>query len=287
MIEFAPSGTSGLYRQGVAGDTVNTAVYLRRLGMPVRYLTAVGDDAFSEQILYFLQIEGIETHSIRRCDSRRPGLYVILNDANGERKFSYWRNESPVRQLFDTPVALDDVDVFYFSGITLAVCRSGLSQLLQLLYALQGRGCRIVFDPNFRPVLWDTLEQAREHYRAVLPFCDTVLPTLEDDLLLWESSSVDDSRSIYAETGVGTILIKAPDLTVYGFTKSESVKVPANTVRAIDTTGAGDAFAAGYLAAHLQQRSLRDAILEGQTLAARVVQHRGAIIPAASMPSRG
>ena len=280
MIELAPTGKAGLFRQGCAGDTVNTAVYLRRAGLSVRYLTALGDDAFSEHILSFLQAEDIDTRDVRRCPGRQPGLYAIHNATGGERHFSYWRSESPVRQLFDTPVTLTGVNVFYFSGITLAVCRSGLQNLLALLRELREQGCRIVFDPNFRPVLWDSLSQARAHYREVLPLCDTVLPTLEDDRLLWGCGTVASCREFHQSMGVETVVIKAPDLVVHAFSSDDCCSLAAPFIEAVDTTGAGDAFAAGFLAAQLlQQGELRDAILAGQALAARVVRHRGAILP--------
>jgi 2-dehydro-3-deoxygluconokinase len=285
MIELVPTGSAGLLRQGCAGDTLNTAVYLRRAGLPVRYLTALGDDIFSEHILSFLRAERIDTRDIRRCPGRQPGLYAIHNDAGGERHFSYWRSESPVRQLFDTPLTLAGVEVFYFSGITLAVCRSGQRHLLALLRELHEQGCRIVFDPNFRPVLWDSLPQARAHYREVLPLCDIVLPTLDDDRLLWDCDTVASCREFHQSMGVKTVVIKSPDLVVHAFSPIDSCSLAAPPVEAVDTTGAGDAFAAGFLAAQLrQQGGLRDAILAGQALAARVVRHRGAILSEKPVP---
>jgi len=278
MIELASTGDNGLYRQGLAGDSFNTAVYLARKGVAVQYLTALGDDAFSDAIVAQLREEGIDDSRVRRVAGRHPGLYVIDNDEAGERRFSYWRDHSPARELFKEPAILPGIAAFYFSGITLAVCRSGLENLLALLAALRQQGCQVIFDPNYRPALWQDREQARDHYRAVLPLCDTVLPTLEDEVRLWEIASVESCRALYQGFGVNELVIKAPDLTAHGFGPNETEAIQARPVTALDTTGAGDAFNAGYLAARMLGQTMSTAIEAGQALAALVVQHRGAII---------
>lgn len=279
MIELAPADEPGLYAQSVAGDTLNTAVYLSRAGLAVQYLSAVGDDVYSAKILSFLDAEGVDAALVKRVPGRQPGLYVITNTRAGEREFSYWRDSSPARQLFDELPNPTVTDVFYFSGITLAVCRSGFENMLTFLRNLRAGGCRIVFDPNFRPRLWASVEQARHHYLSVLPLCDVILPTLADDTMLWGVQTIEHCEAFYRRFEPEELIIKTPELSVRGFLASgETAMVQAPLVRAIDTTGAGDAFAAGYLAARLSGASLEAALAAGQALAARVVQHRGAII---------
>lgn len=279
MIELAAGEEPGRYTLGCAGDSFNTAIYLARAGLDVSYLTRLGDDALSRDIEAALTAEGVNTDHVQRSKGRQPGLYLIRNDAGGERHFHYWRGEAPVRQLFDEPASMPKADVFYFTGITLAVTRSGHANLLQLLDDLHARGCRIVFDPNYRARLWDDAEQAREHTRAVLPYCHTVLPTLDDERALWHLADVAACRAHYAREGVAELVVKGDDLTAHVFTPGEEFTQAAAPVPAIDTTGAGDAFNAGYLAARLRGAGLADAVTQAQRLAARVVGHRGAILP--------
>jgi len=287
MVEMAPAGKPGLYRRGVAGDTFNTAVYLARLGCAVSYLTRLGDDHCSDDILARLRVEGIDDKLVRQVGGRQPGLYLIDNDSVGERHFSYWRERSPARETFDALPDIGSVDAFYFSGITLAVCRTGLDNLVALLTKLRGEGCRIAFDPNYRPALWENREQAAIHYRAVLGLCDTVLPTLDDDAQLWDIEDVAHCADFYRKQGAREVVIKAPDLRIHGICDGESLVVGAKRVDAVDTTGAGDAFNAGYLAARLLGSDLGEAIAAGQALAANVVQHPGAIIPRNHPITRG
>src|SRR5690349_20823936 len=94
----------GLLAQGVAGDTYNTAVYLRRLGgahFNVDYATGLGSDAFADDLLQAWQAEGIGSGLARRIPGRGTGLYSIRTDAHGERRFSYWRETSAARAYFD------------------------------------------------------------------------------------------------------------------------------------------------------------------------------------------
>lgn len=284
MIEMAAQGQGELYQRGVAGDSYNTAVYLARQGLNVDYFTSLGDDGWSDDILARLQAEGISPDLVTRCPGRQPGLYVINNDKQGERQFSYWREQAPAREMFDAPVTLHNLELFYFTGITLAIARSGLENLIALLRQLRSTGCRIAFDPNYRPGLWDGLEQARQHYREILPLCDIALPTLEDETALWNIQSVSECRNFYLQQGVSELVVKGPELTAHVFSENKHWQKQSTPVRALDTTGAGDSFNAGYLGARTKGDDIDGALARAQQLSAAVVQHRGAILPRIDLP---
>ncbi len=279
MVELARVDGSSLYRQGLAGDSFNTAVYLARAGLQVEYLTRLGTDAFSDAILEQLGLEGIDSGRITRVAGTNPGLYIISNDEDGERHFSYWREHSPARQLFDWPLCLGDINAFYFTGITLAVTRSGLANLQALLVEMREHDVKIIFDPNYRASLWDSRKQAQEYYRAVLPMCDMVMPTLEDETALWGIDNAEDCSQFYSEYGVSELVVKGPQLVAHVFAADEHLIRQATEVVAVDATGAGDAFNAGYLAERLRGEPPGAALISAQQLAAQVVRHRGAVIP--------
>ena len=279
MLEMAATDQPGLYRRGLAGDSFNTAVYLARVGYEVDYLTRIGDDPASRDILRLLQREQIGTELIICMENRLPGLYMIDNGPDGERRFTYWRDHSPARELFDRPVSPDKPGVFYFTGITLAVTRNGIEQLCSLLESLRGEGCRIVFDPNYREQLWDDQAQARSFFEQVLPYCNIVFPTLEDERVLWGVDTFDDCQGMYRNHGAAEIVIKGSDLVSQAYSGDQTISLQAGRVQAVDTTGAGDSFNAGYLTCRLAGGSMKDSLMAAQALSARVVQHHGTILP--------
>src|SRR5947209_8296139 len=102
MVELARAN-DGRYSLAFGGDTFNTAVYLARSGVPVAYATALGDDSYSDGVLAMATAEGVASDLVIRVAGRMPGLYVIETDSAGERRFYYWREMSPARELFELP----------------------------------------------------------------------------------------------------------------------------------------------------------------------------------------
>lgn len=128
MIELSEHADGTLTRS-YGGDTLNTALYMARLGTPVDYVTALGDDGWSDEMLAMWRAEGIGTDKVLRLPGRLPGLYVIQTDAAGERRFQYWRDSAAARDLFTmpekTPALIEalarDYTLLYLSGITLSL----------------------------------------------------------------------------------------------------------------------------------------------------------------------
>ncbi|MCF5722544.1 sugar kinase [Pseudomonas syringae] len=287
MIELQHRADGSLH-QSFGGDTLNTAVYLRReLGDigHVDYVTALGDDSFSDAMCQQWVDEGLGLTMVQRLPGRLPGLYCIQTDANGERKFLYWRNEAAVRDCFTTPAAepilaaLPSCDVVYFSGITLAVLGPvGRERLLQTLNETRKRGAKVVFDNNYRPRLWASVEAARAAYRQVLAEVDMALLTEDDERALFGYA---DSEQVFAAYPAieEVVLKRGADDCLIRF-DGERFAVPAVKVeKVVDTTAAGDSFSAAYLASRLKGGSPEQAALAGHRLASRVIQVPGALIP--------
>ncbi|WP_339433140.1 MULTISPECIES: sugar kinase [unclassified Pseudomonas] len=289
MIELQQRADGSLL-QNFGGDTLNTAVYLSRaLGdqAQVDYVTALGDDSFSDAMCQIWTSEGIGLDLVQRLPGRLPGLYCIQTDANGERRFLYWRNEAAVRDCFTTPAAepilaaLPDYDVLYFSGITLAVLGAqGRERLIEVLSEARQRDARIVFDNNYRPRLWASSEDARAAYRSVLPYVDLALLTVDDDQALFGFADGDAVFEAYALIGTPEVVLKRGAQACLIRCDGEVFEVPAQKVeKVVDTTAAGDSFSAAYLASRLLGGSPTEAAAAGHRLASRVIQVPGALIP--------
>ena len=282
----------GLLSRAFGGDTLNTALYLARLGVPVDYVTALGDDDFSTEMVRAWDAEGIGTRFVRRQPGGLPGLYIIETDAAGERRFLYWRDSAPVKRLFDpaqageTARALSGAGLVYLSGITLSLfpgpAREGL---FAALAGAREAGARIAFDTNFRLRGWPDLPEARKVYARMFALSDVVLAGCEDLDALAGEGTPEAVLAWLDRAGVAEAVVKLarPGCLVRAQGRTEEVPVPA-AVTPVDTTAAGDSFAAGYLAGRITGRSPAAAALEGHRLAAVVITHPGAIIPREAMP---
>ena len=289
MVELRESADGVLVRSH-GGDTLNTAVYLARLGVGVDYLTALGDDGWSQEMLDQWQNEGIGTALVRRVAGQLPGLYVIQTDPLGERRFLYWRDSAPARRMFDPPyapallAALADYSLLYLSGITLSILDDpGRRTLFAALDVVRAKGARVAFDANVRPRGWPDRAAAAALFREAFARSDFVFASLEDLGHLFGA----DGAAELAQHAAGAERILKLDRPAVQVTQGDVVvlvdAVPA--ARVVDTTAAGDSFAAAYLAARLAGQDIADAARAGHRLAGAVVGYSGAIIPRSAMPN--
>lgn len=290
MVELSPYPTAQEETREIkalsyAGDTYNTSVYMARLGLQTDYVTRLGDDPYSDQIIQRMHDEGIGTEMINRVPGRSPGLYIIRNTPDGEREFFYWRQEAPARELFSDPnegvqlyQQLQAFDAVYLSGITLAIMSDqARSSLFDALQNLREKGVKIVFDSNYRPRLWSGAEQAKQAMRSMLALTDIALLTLDDEQLLWGDDTVDGCKKRCADVPE-LVLKRGAEETILIVDGQES-RVPVPKVdNVVDTTGAGDTFNAGYLAARLEGAAPEEAAANGTRCARIVIQHRGGVI---------
>ena len=278
----------GTLRRSHGGDTLNTAVYLARLGAEVDYVTALGDDGWSDEMLAAWQNEGIGTGLVHRLPGRLPGLYIIQTDAGGERRFLYWRESAAARHLFAhlPPGSLAPFGVLYLSGISLSIYdAAGREALFAALEAARARGAWVVFDTNFRPRGWPDLAVARALFRRALRTACMVMASVEDLRLLFGS---DGEAELLQHGGAAEIALKLEGPESRLLHGDADVRVTADPVASVvDTTAAGDSFAAAYLAARLLGAAPEAAARAGHALAGVVVGHPGAIIPASAMPPPG
>jgi 2-dehydro-3-deoxygluconokinase len=289
MIELRQTTGTGLTR-GYGGDTLNTAVYLSRLGVQTDYITALGDDPMSDEMVAGWNAEGVGTGQVARLSGKLPGLYLIQTDAAGERRFYHWRENSAARMLMDLPEtesildALAGYDLVYFSAITLSLYgESGRRCLIAALGRARKHSARIAFDTNFRIRGWPDLAAAQRAYQDAMEVSDVVLASTEDLSALYPDEN-DDDLMVRIPAPEAVLKLAEPACVVRVGGLSRVVKAEPVNKTVVDTTAAGDSFAAAYLAARLDGADPVAAARAGHRLAGAVVCHSGAIIPLSAMP---
>jgi len=281
MVELSLDGSGTNAAIGFAGDTLNTAIYLKRAApeVEVSFATRLGRDAFSTRLAEAVARERVGTDRIEISEDRRVGLYAITTDDAGERSFSYWPRQMFQSQEGHDFSALVGVSVVYLSAITLAILPDAMRMaLFAWVEGFRQNGGRVAFDSNFRPALWDSIDIARDRVAEMWRRTDIAIP------------SVDDEIEIFGDVSTQAVVAR---LKSYGITDGALKCGPAGPIslgeavqqdyaqakQVVDTTAAGDSFSGGYLAAKLTGASQADALRAGHELAAYVVGHKGAIAP--------
>lgn len=285
MIEMS-GGENQTYRQGFAGDTLNTAWYARAClpqSWSVDYFTAVGDDIYSDQMLAYLDANNIGTSSIRRITGKRPGLYMI-HQADGDRHFTYWRDMAAAKQLADDIPALETAigkaQMIYFSGITLAILSpEARTRLLNAIGRAKANGAQTAFDPNVRPILWPEISVLKEAFIAAAQVSTYVLPTHDDEKPIFGDRDSAETAARYFALGVSEVVVKNGAEDALILSADGTVHVPAvQNAKLVDPTGAGDSFCGTYISARLEGRSILEAAQNAHRIASVVIGHRGALV---------
>ena len=292
MIEMAVTH-EGLYRRGFAGDTFNTIWHMAQvLGsqFELGFVTKVGVDSLSDAFIEEVGKDGLTTKGVCQVSERTMGLYMIeLDDA--ERHFHYWRNQSAARLLADDETwltkAFEEASLIHLSGITLAILSEEARQrLLNSLKLARANGARVSFDPNSRPHLWASSDELCSTLQRFLSETDIALPSFEDETAHWGDTSPEDTLNRFALEGVDEIVVKNGPKAILAMADGEMIVKTTPTVSGVrDTSGAGDAFNAGYLASRLMGHNREKSVVSGQKLAAEVIRHFGARLPKDRIPA--
>ncbi|MCA1441480.1 sugar kinase [Ensifer sp. IC4062] len=291
MIELSQAG-DGHLKKGFAGDSFNTAWYARAfLGNDwrVSYFTALGTDRLSDEMLAFMNGAGIASDHVRRIEGRNPGMYMIhLKD--GERSFQYWRETSAAKLLAEDGdrlrAAIDDAELVYFSGITLAILSpDDRGRLLDEIRRARELGKTVAFDPNLRPRLWENTEMMCAAVSDGARAATMVFPSFDDEHSHFGDASPGATVNRYRDLGAELVAVKdgANGITIGSAGQVMHIPAhPADPVR--DTTSAGDSFNGAFLAMHLLGQASRDAAAFAAKVAARVIEQPGALIGADHLP---
>ncbi|MFC7156291.1 carbohydrate kinase family protein [Halomarina halobia] len=275
------------------GAPANVAVALARLDEVPWFWTRLATDPLGDFLGRTLDAEGIPGRFVERDADARTTLALVTHDEDAVPTFSFYRAEGPDARFEPGTVpddALDAVDWVVFGGVVLST-GAGWRALLDLVRRARERDCTVVFDPNARPELWDEGEFARA-IDEVLPLVDVVKASPDDLELAGFDAGLDPEALARAVCGRG------PHTTLLTLGGDGSIAVaaadapwgpaerahPGYAVDAVDTTGAGDAFLAGTVAALAEGRSLEEVLGFANAVAARTTTGSGAMT---ALPDRG
>lgn len=302
LIDFVPTvngvslADAPSFQKAAGGAPANVAVGIARLGGSSAFMGKVGDDEFGHMLANILQKNGVETRGVRFDGGARTALaFVTLRD-DGEREFMFYRN--PSADMLLEPEELDfelisQAGIVHYGSISLIAepCRSAH---ISLMNAAKSSGALLSYDPNLRLPLWSSADEARKEIRSIWEQAHVIKVSEEEITFLTEGGdpySDEAARALFHD-GLLALLVTEGSAGCRYYTKDFQGRVPGVKVDAVDATGAGDAFVAGFLTKLAEDRSqlqdegrLRETLRFANACGAIATTERGAI-PALPNPAK-
>lgn len=240
------------WHRAVGGAESNVACHLTRLGVRSSWVSAVGDDSFGLAVLDAVGGFGVDVSGVRIDPTRPTGLYVKEASPHGS-PVRYYRRGSAASgmglEMIDR-LGLNEVKLVHLSGITAALSDSCLALMRELLRRPR-HGFKISFDLNWRPALW--ADRDPRVLRELADMADIVLAGSDEAELVWGTG--DPARLRKLLPGPSALVVKQGADGATLLESGSSLFEPALKVEVVEPVGAGDAFAAGFLAATLARRT--------------------------------
>ena len=289
-----PLGEVEVFHRHLGGAPCNVAVGLGRLGARAGLMTLVGSDEFGRFVRRRLIEEGVDASTVGTHASARTGVTFVAVATDGQRSFLSYRGgagqhaaDQLIAEADIDPAAIARARVFHFGSSTLAR-DPARSATRKALAAALSAGSIVSIDPNWRPHLWDDPAAAPALLREALAHADIV--KISDDELAPIVATTDPASGARALRGLGAklVVVTRGALGCYFDGPSGSGFLDGESVPIVDTTGAGDGFVAGLLAAlspafnsgasvdDLNLESLRSACALGNRIGAQTVTRLGA-----------
>lgn len=299
LIDFTENGVSSqgnpLFEANPGGAPCNVLAMLSKLGHRTAFVGKVGKDFFGDQLKDAIQEVGICADYLCMDEEVHTTLALVHTFPDGDRDFSFYRNPGADMMLTEQDVPEDLIKsskIFHFG--TLSMTHAGVrAATKKALDVAKGNGVTISFDPNLRPPLWSSLEEAKEQVLYGLQYCDIL--KISDNEIRWLTGEEDFTG------GVDWIKRRYPDIQLIllsmgkdgsrAYYSDTMVEAPAViNDRTIETTGAGDTFcgcALHYVLEHeltnLTQKELKEMLLFANSAASLITAKKGAlrVMPAA------
>lgn len=298
LIDFTMNGMSSqgnqMFEACPGGAPCNVLAMLNKLGKRTAFIGKVGKDQFGLRLKETLEQAGINTEHLYMDSEVHTTLALVHTLENGDRDFSFYRNPGADMMLTEDEVDTEFLKkgkVFHFG--TLSMTHEGVRKATKkALKAAKEAGMLISFDPNLRPPLWDSMENAKEQIRYGLGFCDILKISDNEIQFITGKEDYDEGvRQLTEEYHIPLVLLTMGADGSRAYYRGMRVECPGFSCDTIETTGAGDTFcgsALNYLVDHeleeLTESDLKEMLTFANAAAAIITTRKGAI---RSMPERG
>lgn len=259
----------------MGGSGLNTAVAMNRLKLKPIMISQVGKDIFGTLLCEFLREQNITTDYI--SESEYPtGLVIGLVAPNGEKRWVSVRGNAADIHIkdYDTKL-LQQSKVLYISGVNLVEKDVSRNTAIMIARHVKEKGGMVFLDPNIRVPTWEIDDDVKEAFERIYPYIDVLLPNEKELELLGDNQNVHESALSVLSKGVTSIWVKLGGKGCAYYTKNSSITFPANKVKVVDTSGAGDAFNAAVIYGRVTGFSAEETGIFANLFASHIVTKYG------------
>ena len=253
LIDFTPSGTSEagmrIFEQNPGGAPANALAVFAKFGEKAAFIGKVGNDMHGLFLKETMEKAGIDTKGMIISDKVFTTLAFVSLNEQGEREFSFARKPGADTCLMEQEVNVDiikDSKILHIGSLSLTdePCRSATFYALQ---QVKDAGKIISYDPNYRALLWESVESAIAGMRSPLDYVDVMKISDEETKLLTDIEDPEGAAKALLAKGVSLVAVTLGKDGAYVCTKEGGAVVPGFESKVVDTTGAGDSFWGGFL----------------------------------------
>ena len=253
LIDFTPSGTSEagmrIFEQNPGGAPANALAVFAKFGEKVAFIGKVGNDMHGLFLKETMEKAGIDTKGMIISDKVFTTLAFVSLNEQGEREFSFARKPGADTCLMEQEVNVDiikDSKILHIGSLSLTdePCRSATFYALQ---QAKDAGKIISYDPNYRALLWESVESAIAGMRSPLDYVDVMKISDEETKLLTDIEDPEGAAKALLAKGVSLVAVTLGKEGAYVCTNEGGAVVPGFESKVVDTTGAGDSFWGGFL----------------------------------------
>lgn len=279
LVLFNPLTTGPLrfvnsFERKVGGAELNVAIGCSRLGLKAGWISRLGMDEFGRYAFNFVRGEGVDVSQVKLVEGYPTSIY-FKEILSGEKINSYYyRHQSPTLTLKAEEIDeeyIQQAKILHITGVFPAVNDVNKVVLLHLLKMAKQHNITVTLDPNIRLKLWSAGE-ARETLLSYLPYIDVLLTGEEEAVILFGTSKPDEVFKAAQAYGVHHVILKQGEHGAIGYRDGVMAKQPVlGTIDVVDTVGAGDGFAAGYLYSLIQDWPLDKSLSFANAVAGHVI----------------
>jgi len=266
------------FERKLGGAELNVAIGCARLGIQSGWISRLGNDDFGKYILKTTRGEGIDISEVKLVDEYPTSVYFREVLADGSSRSFYYREKSPTSTMRSEELNeeyIKQAKILHITGVFPSITKNNQDIILEAVKLAKKHKLTVSFDPNIRLKMW-TKEEAKAYIEKVLPHVDILLIGDEEIEILLGDTTIEDAIKAFHECGIEKVIVKKGAKGAIASDGKNVYEVDAIKPKAlVDTVGAGDGFAAGFLTSVIKGKTLEECVKFANAVGSLVVGVEG------------